>query len=305
MPVVIETQETESIALDELVQHLMDEKIDTSDHDAMIAAGPMLKKLANNRTFISDLALTELKERKNLDGFTNSYGPQTIMLVPPERDKHTFFVRANFWPSPSDHIFRASRADDFFYYSPHDHSFNFLTAGYLGPGYKSNYYEYDYAAADGHMGEKVELKFVETTSLSEGKVMLYRGFQDVHDQMPGDAMSVSLNIMENTFRGAFLDQYHFDIEGGTITKLINRVSASALLPLLAAVEDGNALDFLMEVSKTHPFGRVRCIALDAMASVAVTPEAAIDIYRLGEGCAHGQVAGHSRYRINQLESLVA
>jgi hypothetical protein len=42
-----------------------------------------------------------------------------------------------------------------------------------------------------------------------------------------------------------------------------------------------------------------------MASVAVTPEAAIDIYRLGEGCAHGQVAGHSRYRINQLESLVA
>lgn len=305
MPIVIETSESDVIQLDDLVEHLMAEKIDTRDHDAMIAAGPMLKKLGNNKTFIADLALAELKSRKNLDSFSNSYGPQTIMLTPPERDKHEFFIRANFWPSPADHIFRSSQATDFFYHSPHDHSFNFLTVGYLGPGYKSNYYEYDYETADGYLGEDVSLRFVETSSLTEGKVMLYRGFMDVHDQMPGDAMSMSINIMENSFRGGFLDQYQFDIEHGKICKLINRVSAAALLPILAAVEDGNATDFLQEVSRSHAFGRVRCIALDALASVAATPEAAIDLYRGSLQTSHGQVAGHSRYRIDQLEALVS
>ena len=41
-------------------------------------------------------------------------------------------------------MFKASGISPFFYHVPHDHNFSFLTVGYLGPGYWSEYYEYDY-----------------------------------------------------------------------------------------------------------------------------------------------------------------
>ena len=55
-------------------------------------------------------------------------------------------------------MFKASGTSPFFYHVPHDHNFSFLTVGYLGPGYWSEYYEYDYGEVVGMPGEKVDLQ---------------------------------------------------------------------------------------------------------------------------------------------------
>ena len=41
--------------------------------------------------------------------------------------------------------------------------------------------------------------------------MLYRAHRDVHLQLPADAMSVSLNIVETSHSSVFRDQYRFDV----------------------------------------------------------------------------------------------
>lgn len=302
MPIVRPCDHTDVIELDDIVDYLEQTKLDARDEAAMLEVAPMLKKLANNRRFIADRALSELKERKNLDAIDNNYTPQTIMLTKASR---SYFLRANFWPSDQDHILRASGPKAFFYHAPHDHNFNFLTVGYVGPGYKSNYYEYEYGTVDGYADEPVALRFVEHSALSEGKVMLYRAFRDVHDQMPGDAMSMSINIMENSMRGNFMDQYAVDPERGCVTGILNRIGATSLLPILAVCGHDDARDFLEETSRRHRSGRIRAIAIDALATVQPDVAAAIEVHRRGARNDDAQVRGHCRGRIDMLEPLLA
>jgi hypothetical protein len=228
-----------------------------------------------------------------------------MMLYGPKKVSQNFFVRANIWPSPRDHIYVTSGAEQFFYHYPHDHSFNFLTVGYFGPGYSSNYYEYDYGAAAGYLGEKVPLRFVEHSALSEGKVMLYRACMDVHDQFPGDSLSISLNIMENTMRASIHDQYAFDVGKGEISALINRIPSSALLPLVAGLGDGDGTDFLTETMRRHPAERVRCSAMMALAGASGGVEEAMAVYEAQLGSDQAMVRGWAGHQLARLEKLAA
>ena len=64
MPRIISCPEDEApIALGDLVAALNDEAFDPADEDSFAAAGPLLKRLANNRAFLADIAVTELKDR--------------------------------------------------------------------------------------------------------------------------------------------------------------------------------------------------------------------------------------------------
>lgn len=305
MPIVIDTKVEQAIELGDLTEYLFDEKIDTSDNDAMVAAGPMLKRLANNRTFLADLALQELKERTSIGNGTNSYGPQVIMLYAPQHREQNFFLRANFWPAVADHIYKSSGPEQFFYHNPHDHTFNFLTVGYYGPGYSSNYYEYDYGTTAGYPGEEVPLRFVEKSALTEGKVMLYRACVDIHDQLPPESMSISLNIMELSVRGAVLDQYSFDVGRSTVNNMINRMSMACLMPVVAQLGGGNSADFLAETAKSHVSDRVRFAAVKAMAATKTSLDETASVYEAGAVSDSVLVAGWSRQKLARLESLRA
>lgn len=305
MPLVIDAPQEDAIELAEIVEYLHDERIDTSDHDAMIAAAPMLKRLSNNRTFLADLALEELKKRTSIGNGTNNYGPQVIMLYAPTRREQTFFLRANFWPSANDHIFRSSGPEQFFYHHPHDHSFNFLTVGHFGPGYSSNYYVYDYEKTAGYPGEHVDLKFVEKASLDEGKVMLYRACVDIHDQLPPESMSISLNIMELSVRGGVLDQYSFDIERNFVGNMINRMSMACLMPVVAQMGGGDGEDYLTQTARSHVSDRVRFSALKAMAATKPTLDETVAVFEQGTRSDSALVAGWSRQKLARLESLRA
>lgn len=175
MPRLIDPGDDDAIDLEDLIEALEASNFDARDEDAFAAMGPCLARLGRNRRFLADLAIAELEQRFARQE-ANAYGAQVLLLAPPNR---RFLLRANFWPARNDAAVRANGTAPFFYDLPHDHNFDFLTVGYLGPGYWSDYYEFG-SDALGLPGEPANLKFVERSRLDEGKLMLYRAHRDVH-----------------------------------------------------------------------------------------------------------------------------
>ena len=277
---VIPCSDEGSINLGDLVQALNDEGFDPRDEESFAAAAPLLRRLANNRDFLAELAIEELKDRCSRQSLENRYSSQVLML---HRASEKFFLRANFWPAERDNLYKASGNSPFFYHVPHDHNFSFLTVGYLGPGYWSEYYEYDYESVVGLPGEKVDLRFVEKTRLEQGKVMLYRAHRDVHNQLPADAMSVSINIMEASNRLPFLSQYRFDVNKCEVAGILTRTPSEALLALAANHDGGNARDLVESFAADHPCDRIQFAALRELAAAAPDPDEGLE--RLARGAA--------------------
>ena len=305
MPLILPCDDTAAIGLGEFVEYLHDAKIDTADLASMAEAAPMLRRLANDRRFLVDIVAAEMKNyRRMQEG--NSYGAQVFLLdTGPRRPGQNFFMRACFWPSGDDQIMKVTGEQTFTYFQPHDHNFNFLTVGYLGPGYWSNYFEYDYDRVAGCLGEKVDLRFIEKARLSEGKVMLYRANVDVHDQLPADAFSVSLNVMESTGRVERLDQYGFDLATSTINLVANRIGAEALFDVLAYHGDPADHALLAHIGLTHVSDRVRFCAWQSMSRAAATPGAAIEVLARIPATSPSRVLAWARARAADLEALPA
>ena len=299
MPRIIACPETDAITLPELIEALNDPHFDPADEDSFAAAGSLLKRLANNRGFLAEIAVAELRDRCHRQSASNRYSSQVIML---HRASEKYFVRANFWPSPKDSVFKASGTSPFFYHVPHDHNFSFLTVGYLGPGYWSEYYEYDYENVVGIPGERVDLKYIEKARLEPGKVMLYRAHRDVHDQLPADEMSVSINIMHASPSLPFLSQYRFDVQERKIAGILSRTSAEALLALAAHHGGGNGRDLVESFAAAHPCDRIQFAALRELAAAEPEIDARLEILARGKASADGFVAAMSTLESERLSA---
>ena len=275
MPRVIPTAETETIELGHLVELLEAGRFDPEDEDCFASFGPALRKLANNRTFLTDMVVEELKHRCHNQTRDNQYSPQVIMLHGRGRN---FAIRANFWPALDDSVIQSSGTAPFFYGVPHDHNFSFLTVGYLGPGYWSDYYEYDHEAVAGYTGEPVNLRFVEKSRLEPGKVMLYRAHRDVHNQLPADETSISINILGASPTGPFRDQYRFDVERGCIDGILNRLALEPLIALAAHYGGEAGGELIERFAERHPSDRVRFMAVKARAALAGGLDERIVVY---------------------------
>ncbi|NIJ21353.1 hypothetical protein FHS95_003056 [Sphingomonas naasensis] len=290
MPRLIDPGAGDAIGLDDLVEALDAAPVDVRDEDAFAALGPLLARLGRNRDFLADLAIEELKGRCEGQHRGNGYGAQVFLLRPPNG---RYVLRANFWPARADPTVRASGAAAFFYDLPHDHNFPFLTYGYVGPGYWSDYFEYDVAAVTGLPGEHAGLRFVEHSRLEPGKLMLYRMRRDVHLQLPPDAFSVSLNILGADPAQPWLDQYRFDIRRGTIAEGLTCTAAEALLAI--AVHVGNGQDLAAAFLARHPCDRMRLTALDAL--VSAMPADAEALLERAAASPRAGLAGQARLRL--------
>jgi hypothetical protein len=274
MPRLIESDTAEAIELGDLVATLAAGGFDPDDDASLAAFAPALKKLGNNRTFLGDLVIEELRQGCARQSERNRYTAQVILL-------HTapgFAVRANFWPAATDSVVVNSGTQPFFYGVPHDHNFSFLTLGYLGPGYWSDYFEYEYGSVAGFTGERVPLRFVERSCLAEGKLMLYRKFRDVHSQLPPEQLSVSLNILAHSSAADFQDQYRFDLERREVAGIVNDNALEALVKLAVHLGGGNGRDLVETFAARHPCARIRFAALEAKASLESDPESRIGVY---------------------------
>jgi hypothetical protein len=299
MPRVISCPDDKEIELGDLVEALNDPRFDPTDEESFVAFGPLLKQLANNRAFLADIALAELKDRCARQSATNGYSSQVIML---HRASEKYFIRANFWPSPRDSVFKTSGTSPFFYHLPHDHNFSFLTVGYLGPGYWSDYYEYDYGEVVGIPGEKVDLRFIEKSRLEPGKVMLYRAHKDVHNQLPADELSISLNIMESSPNTSFHDQYRFDVKTCTIAGIVSKSSTEALLAIAANHGCGDGRDLVESFAARHPCGRVQFAALRELAAAAPDIDSGLELLARGRTSPDAFVSGMSAYESARIEA---
>lgn len=255
MPRLIDvSDEGPTATIGDIVDFCESAAFDPSHEDGLAAAAPMLRALSRNRAFLADFALAELKQRCAGQRRFNPYSAQVLLLRPPT---DRYVLRAAFWPAMQDHVVRMSGPAPFLYHVPHDHGFDFLTVGYLGPGYGSDYYEYDGAAVAGGIGEPVALRFVERSHLSEGRILLYRANRDIHSQLPPSSLSVSLNILASSPHQGWRRQYRFDLDRHAIAQCMTLSSAQMLLELAVGCGCGNARDLADQFMRRHPDDAMR------------------------------------------------
>jgi hypothetical protein len=297
MPRLIEPDQRGAIGLDDLVDALDTTRFDPRDEDSLAALGPLLARLGRDRRFLGDLVIGELERRCAGQAIDNAYGAQVFMLRPPNG---RYLLRANFWPARSDAVVRASGTAPFFYDMPHDHNFPFLTYGYEGPGYWSDYFEYDVDALTGLPGEAAGLRFVERARLEPGRLMLYRARRDVHVQLPPDSFSVSLNILFYDVAQPWLEQYQFDVARDTVAAGLTTAPAEGLVTLAAHLGGAAGQAVAREFAARHPAPRMRATAYAALASALPTREARAAMFETATGDRDPYVAGHARLRIARI-----
>lgn len=301
MPLVIDNPSSETCSLDECIAALGDIGFDADDPASTRAAADWLRRLANNRTFLGDVLIDRLAGRGG-DEIASGYGPQAIVLSRPRDNRPgAAFLRAAIWPSARDHVFQTSGAGSFVYGAPHDHNFDFLTVGYCGPGYASDYFEYDYEAVAGYPGEDAGLRFIERSVLSPGKLMLYRRHVDVHSQLPPESLSVSVNVMRLDPAQGWHDQYGFDLEAGTVTRWLNPLAAEAFLRVAVASGALGAWDYAAWVGTSHPSERMRLASFEARAQMCDDRAEVDDVWRAAELSGSRMVAGAARMRRGLLD----
>lgn len=301
MPLVLDDPSDEACSLPECIEALGDLGFDADDLASTAAAADWLRRLANNRSFLGDLLVDRLTGRGGED-IASGYGPQAIVLSRPRDDRpNAAFLRAAIWPSPRDHVFKTSGAASFVYGAAHDHNFDFLTVGYCGPGYASDYYEYDYDAVAGYPGENAGLRFVERSTLCPGKLMLYRRHLDVHSQMPPESLSVSINVMRVNPAQWWFDQYGFDLERGTVARWLNPLASETFLRVAVASGADSALDYAEWVGAAHPSDRMRLASFEARADMLDDPAEVDALWRGGELSGSRTVAGAARARRAELD----
>ena len=289
------------IALDEAVERLADLRFDPEEDGAWDEAAPVLAALSANRDFLGRIAIDELKAGATRDG-RDHYGPQVIMLA---RGTGHWFLRANLWPAEDDAILRASGRSAFFYDLPHDHNFSFLTIGHHGPGYESDYWEYDGEELTLPPGATAELRYTGRHRLAPDRVMLYRAHRDIHDQKPPAAFSVTLNIMESSGREPWRNQYRFDPESGRVGALLNATAIEGLLPLAAHIGGGNGEDLLRHLARRHPVDRIRIGAMQALAGAAPSADARHVVLEDAARCNDPAVSPAAAQALAALPTLLA
>lgn len=260
------------IELDEYVQWV-DENVDVQDQSSLLESASKLLMLSKNRYLLTRIVDTSLKSMNDLGAQAgNQYSDSTFLLVGNYRQKRKdFFLRMNVWREPRMRGGTVEYEKRLYSYGlPHDHNFDFLTVGYYGPGYRTRIYEYDASKVMGYIPERIDLHFLEETTLPVGKLMFYRNGVDVHEQAPPESLSISLNLIVQTPQNISRQQYYFDIEGQAISQYGDGAIGRhlALIELAGDIGNADTAEVLEYIGKNYPDPRERAAALKAFYKLA-------------------------------------
>ncbi len=286
-----------AIALDECIARLDEYGCDLGTPDGIERVSGLLAGLYANRDFLVDAAMAALKDGCAGQAAANAYGGQVLLL---HRVEGRYFIRANFWPAMDDPVARASGAAHYSYAVAHDHNFDFLTVGYLGPGYRSDWYDYDGDAVVGVTGEPVDLRLAERGSLGPGRLLHYRAHRDIHAQFPPDSLSVSINIVPEHPALVWRDQYQFDLGRQVIAGIQTATPAEAMLRLAAHFGSGNGQDLVADLASRHPSHRVRWRAWRALIGAAPDMAGRTALAQQAASAPSDLVAGEARAMLVRL-----
>jgi hypothetical protein len=290
---VIPASTTRVVGIAEYMEHVR-ANVELRDEESLADSALMLRALANDRSLLA----TELNRRMiSLLEAAPEAGLGHSILLGRSRE---FYVRANIWPTTADMTSGRTHQDQFAYNLAHDHNFSFLTVTYLGPGYETDLYEYDYAKVEGFVGEPVDLRFVEKVRFGGGTVMLYRASRDVHVQYPPEEMTITLNLMTALPESSVVDQFFFDMRTRTISGHPGELVASrraTLVRLAGYAGDGNTQEVLRDLAARHPCRRTRLAAYDALSRQL--PAAAGEIWTAAAADRDALVSRTARQRMEK------
>lgn len=258
MALTIPCTTADVVSLDEYLEYVRS-RVDLADPDSLAESAPKLRALANDRA----LVVRELNRRiENYFSEGALPSPQSLLLG----KGVDFYVRAAIWPAIADMASGRAYQDQFAYNVAHDHNFSFMTVNYLGPGYETEIYEYDYSKIEGRVGEPVDLRFAEKVKFGPGLVMLYRASRDVHVQYAPTELTITLNLMVAHQEVRLRDQFFFDLTTRTVSAYPPDLAASgrvSLVNLAGHVGDANTQQLLSDLAKDHPCRRTRLTAFEA------------------------------------------
>lgn len=271
MAITFSFDEIDSMEIADFIE-VIRTQFDVTDQAAVAESAVFLARLGNNRTIFSSIIDGELRRGAWTGGLQegyNTYTDATFLLG--GSGTGDFYVRANVWKSVSKIDIHDNPEVKFYsYLEAHDHNFDFVTVGYHGPGYRTKIYEYDNDRVAGRAGEKVDIRFLEETTLPVGKVMMYRKSEDIHIQIPPPAMSISLNLMIPPPNMNRKEQYYFDIGSSMLAGFVPGRSSYQVsaIELAGALSDDNYLDPLFSIAQGSNCARTRAEAIRAISHIA-------------------------------------
>lgn len=264
MALSFEPSTQQQISFDEFLEKVSG-AIRPDDASSLIDCVEPLQMLSNNETFLCDYLNNGLKEYLTFQE-DNRYNSDIFLL----HRQPDFFIRCVVWNGLRSDTDQLKKQEDIYHtLRAHDHNFSFLTVGYLNEGYITDIWEYDNKDVIGYVGEPVDLRYLERTSLPKGKAMLYRASTDIHAQHPPQKQSVSINIMFNDQNTLNKEQYYFDVQKGVIDSHVSVSSSGRHLMMEMAKLFGNSqsLSIIENISEKHQSAHVRAKAYETIAHI--------------------------------------
>ncbi len=210
-----------------------------------------------------DLVWTAIEALGPFEKWIDSLAAPQSMMLGRQGD---LAVRANVWLPFKKTPFSNYEQEVYAYDLAHNHDFRFLTVGHFGPGYATDLYEIEVGENYGKLGP-VALLNHRSVRLTEGTVIFFERYKDVHVQHEPDALSISLNLILPSVERT-RDQLFFDlsashvVEAGAASLANRRMNALKMAALMGGSE---VIDQLQEVAGSWDDLRVRRQAADALA----------------------------------------
>ena len=254
------------LSLKDFVEHVH-HVIDLQEPDSLIGLASPLCMLAND----PDIVARHINDaiRRSLD---SAVPPTEMSSSIPLIEDDQFALTANVWmpasmaERPGPNGIGAGRV--------HNHNTSLMTIGYAGPGCDNDIYAYDPKTAQGEIGERVDLRFIERTSLPPRTVIIYREAIDAHARFAPPALSVSITLTILGEHCQRADQLLFDPHTSTIVGFGPHAAVHRRASVVRmAGELGNAatLDVLDGLLRRSHCRRVREAAVVAASRLASVP----------------------------------
>lgn len=261
MPLIIDDLVAEAICDRELSARFHEAKIAPGDDEALVAMAPLLAGLYRDRDFLRRRLHEQLE--LCLEGSPRITATSQTLNLGGLGGGH--YLRMVFWPSPRDEFYARCDNSVFYYGKPHDHNFSFLTVGYDGPGYESDYHEIGQPTTDWYPGTEVELRSTGRKQLTPGRLMFYRRHVDVHSQLPPSANSITVNIMSPSSRGAKGSQYIFSAAADRVEQVMQTRFNPVIFEMAQCIADDGVHEQIEHIALHHDDDYVRYYAFRSLA----------------------------------------
>jgi hypothetical protein len=239
----------------------LDVNLRPEDPESMLEAAGAIAGLAANQSFLFDFICDGITHPTAPYQGSNTYTDHTIIL-------HTganYHLRANVWLPTESYGTGVKLTEDIHaYHLAHNHNFHFLTVGYHGPGYRTLIARHDPISIVGEpIGQKANLHGHHEVQLERGLMIAFDAHTDVHNQIPPESLSISLNLMPNQNSVMRTEQFEYNLEKDTVIGYIRGhvTQRGKLIKMLGALGGGSYIPELRTMALSFPCARTRLMCM--------------------------------------------